>query len=164
MAATDRLTAISWPRFFYAGSGALLLVGSFLAWTADEELSALDPKSLLTATSIEGVLVIPRHTSQSTPIAIRDKDGIEYQCYIGDCGYPGVRDDIGKHAKALLVSGRIVQIEAGGVTKLSTQQRLASLERKRTRNIGLVVLGAVLGILGFIIQFRLGQRRAEVGI
>lgn len=140
-----------WPRLFYSWAFGLLFGGLLVIGMHRTELGDLEGRALEEATVVQGILEIPSHTSQSTPIAIRDNSGFIWKCYIGYCGYKGVHKDLGKPAKAWILSGKVVQLEVDGVLKLSIEQRVAKHKNNTLGYIALV-LAPLFGLVGFIKQ------------
>lgn len=140
-----------WPQFFYSLAFGSLLGGLVIIWMHSAELGDLDSQHIEEALIVRGRLEIPSHTSQSTPIAVREKDGSVWKCYIGHCGYPGIREDLGKEVKAWILSGKIVQIEVNGEIKLLFADRIAKLKSNTVGYIFLL-LTPLFGLLGFVNQ------------
>lgn len=140
-----------WPRIFYGLALGSLFGGLAVIWMQRTELGDLDRQALGDAIIVQGILEIPRRTSKSTPITIRDNYGIVWECYIGHCGYESIYQDFGKPVKAWILSGKVVQIEVEGVLKLSIEQRIARLKTNTLGYIALV-LAPAFGLLGFVKQ------------
>jgi hypothetical protein len=146
-------------RIFYGAGVTCLLVGLVLFSMRQSQFGDLERWAIEDTSIVEGVLEIPRHTGQSTPIAIRTRDGIVFSCCIAHCGYEGVRSDLGKHAKIWILNGIFAQIEVDGVIKVTLSQRVAALQSDPSKLA--MIISPLLIVLGYCVR---RQKAATSGV
>jgi len=129
-----------------------LLSGIFTIFGTSAELGDLERLSIRDALTITGTLDIPKHSGRSTVVSIREPDGTEWKCYIGHCGYPEIRGDLGKLATARILEGKIAQIEIDGIVRLTKDRVVAGHQSTTKLGFWFIGLGVVLLCLGIFIR------------
>lgn len=125
-----------------------ILVGMALLYMKHIELGRLDSAPVEEASIVDGRLQLHKG-GRSTAISVIDSSGTEViHCYIGHCGYEGIRDDFGKSARIWILDGKVAQIQIDGNLKLTKDEVVERLSNRTSPYFG-IGLGLLLGIFGF---------------
>ena len=137
--------------FFLAGGLSLIAMGGFFL-NAYPPVMLDESKMLAGASKVSGLIGIKKG-GRSTGIALYDTSGESlFSCFIGDCGYPNWRNDIGRNGSFWIFDGFVIQVTVDGEQRLSPRNHIENIERRRYRYGTYFSVGLIFLIVGYLIN------------
>lgn len=136
--------------------GLLFGVGSYVLLLGFPELPSANPDEIIrSSVQYNGTIDIKRGGGQSKGIALYgDNNTRLVACYVGHCGYPTWRDDVGRKATFWVRDGTVVMIAVDGETRFSVPDFVDMNRRARTKHrfVMILAMACVLVSIPFVIR------------
>ncbi len=131
-----------------------MVMGGFFL-NAYPPVTADETTMLAGSSNVSGLIGIKRG-GRSTGIALYDaNDQTLFSCFIGDCGYPDWRSDLGRRGSFFVFNGFVIQVTVDGEQRFSPREFIENVERRRYRYGAYLAVGLVFLIAAFVINRRL---------